>query len=706
MVVVRGFLRLALIPLHGRGVTRTLMIATVWLWCAMGLAIAEPGMAPPSNHWVFKLPPAAQQEMVLIGVRVLDAADQPVGHADVLAYCEPWDFTRRGSTGERGSWTVKGPKGDWTFYATKPGRGPNGIVAALRRVKVDRNASVIVRPTQRMQFTPMSSQPSAIQLTFTPTDLPSPVTSLNCGSLARGQRADWWLTADVAGIAAVTQEPDTTCAGLLQFIPLKGASPPRELANAIPFGQVRITLESHLAADSWWNLYFDPLDHEGGTQGVFVRRVPPGGATYRMAVSPGRYRIYACFQLNPPDGKLVYVAWFAPQIATVVPGKPLDLAYSTRLQVKNAGVTTIVWGVGAHLWFDLADSKGNYVDSLAGTATLRVSQDGVRAYDGPVTDCSSRYVFLKEPLSKMRPGKPIYLEYMYQSPVLGKMEYRGQLPYDKPFCDFFPVIAESQHFELRSRAPTPYGTALLEVCETAHSWLAENYAGPIHPASLKRFVLGFSSPVGVGWASVDYFYTDIYSAGKLVPDSPRDLLVVLFHELGHLYQGSPPHHQANGMDSGTRESQANMVALYCLRAVRGERLFREWRQVRSNQFFEDVLGTAQASEGERHHFLLLYIDAKYGQRVNRDFFRTVYADEGNCGQVLLSMDFLTNEYERGAALYSFLAGDNLAWLYRWARLPVSDEVVDRAMRAFREGGAKAPAPTDGPKPATSPASRP
>jgi hypothetical protein len=70
------------------------------------------------------------------------------------------------------------------------------------------------------------------------------------------------------------------------------------------------------------------------------------------------------------------------------------------------------------------------------------------------------------------------------------------------------------------------------------------------------------------------------------------------------------------------------------------------------------------------------------------------------------MDFLTNEYERGAALYSFLAGDNLAWLYRWTGLPVSDEVVDRAVRAFREGGAKAPAPTDGRKPETSPTSRP
>jgi hypothetical protein len=139
------------------------------------------------------------------------------------------------------------------------------------------------------------------------------------------------------------------------------------------------------------------------------------------------------------------------------------------------------------------------------------------------------------------------------------------------------------------------------------------------------------------------------------------------------------------MGSSAGESQANLISAYCLRALQGERLFREARQFRSRQFFEFLAGTGgDLPDFDRHFFILLYIDARYGFHINRDFFRAVYADEGNCGQLLQEMDFLANDHERIAALYSFLVGDNLAWLYRWARLPVADASIDQAIRKFQE----------------------
>ncbi len=57
----------------------------------------------------------------------------------------------------------------------------------------------------------------------------------------------------------------------------------------------------------------------------------------------------------------------------------------------------------------------------------------------------------------------------------------------------------------------------------------------------------------------------------------------------------------------------------------------------------------------------------------------MFAGEGPYAQMLANMEYLANDHERIAALYSFVVGENLGWLYRWARLPVADKNVERAM---------------------------
>jgi hypothetical protein len=76
---------------------------------------------------------------------------------------------------------------------------------------------------------------------------------------------------------------------------------------------------------------------------------------------------------------------------------------------------------------------------------------------------------------------------------------------------------------------------------------------------------------------------------------------------------------------------------------------------------------------------MFYIDARYGQAVNRDFFLAVYANEHDLGAILETMDFLKTESERTATLYSYFVNENLAWLYRWAGLQVSDEIVNQGV---------------------------
>jgi len=89
------------------------------------------------------------------------------------------------------------------------------------------------------------------------------------------------------------------------------------------------------------------------------------------------------------------------------------------------------------------------------------------------------------------------------------------------------------------------------------------------------------------------------------------------------------------------------------------------------------------SEVGRYQFPLFYIDARYGQAVNRDFFRTVCTNEHNLGAIVEMAGFLKTESERTASLYSYLTNDNLAWLYRWAGFQVSDDIVDQGLAYIR-----------------------
>jgi hypothetical protein len=135
----------------------------------------------------------------------------------------------------------------------------------------------------------------------------------------------------------------------------------------------------------------------------------------------------------------------------------------------------------------------------------------------------------------------------------------------------------------------------------------------------------------------------------------------------------------------TGESQANIIGSYIARAIYGERAFRsgQHRLLYSTMFFNYVAGLYDMDEADLYLFPLFYIDARYGQTINRDFFCAIYANEDNLSAILETADFLKTESERTATLYSYLANDNLAWLYRWAGFQVSDEIVDKGVAYIR-----------------------
>jgi hypothetical protein len=302
----------------------------------------------------------------------------------------------------------------------------------------------------------------------------------------------WAVSSNITGIATVFQQPEIGRPGRLQFIPFRMGRFPQAPGNAGPLGRVRFILDSKLAGNSWWNFQFDPLDHEAGVQWPVAPRVPPGRNTFEIDVSPGRYRIWTDFW-DVSSGQ--QGASFVPRLVSVSPNQSLDFSFSTQLEVRS--VEVLAWNWMVHLWFDLVDREQNYVDYLSGQAGLRLQQNGKIAYDGPVTRSSSRYIGLQSPLSEMRTGQPIEVDYSFDSPVVGTMIYRGLLPQDRVFNESLPVIAQSDHFRFHSRDSSALATEALRSLENAYSWLIENYAGPVSPSITSCFEVGLWSPVGV-----------------------------------------------------------------------------------------------------------------------------------------------------------------------------------------------------------------
>ena len=188
----------------------------------------------------------------------------------------------------------------------------------------------------------------------------------------------------------------------------------------------------------------------------------------------------------------------------------------------------------------------------------------------------------------------------------------------------------------------------------------------------------------------------VYAAQTLDPRLLNTATRVLFHEYGHQYQGSEPHaHDHAFVGKDTCESVAALLGDYAIRLLHGERGYRWACQDRSRRFFDRLDGGEAGASGKAIQedmllFIYHYLHDRYGQKVNRDFFRATYTSDGNWEAMLRSAAFLETPAERSAAVYSFLAGDNLAWLYRWAGFPMEDAKIARALAYFKERGATMP----------------
>jgi len=539
-------------------------------------------------------------------------------------------------------------------------------------------------------------RPRAARLSFVPTCLPIAVKPVPAGFVQEGS-ARLSVTPDLKGFTWLVIDAEEGASAYVILHSLSTSERAVVPVDESSLSRLLVKFDGYPRGETRAVVNFTPVDRDAAEVGVPVR-IPLSGRTCSFMVTPETYRVTVS-----ASGSGVFV----PQTLALGQGKEHTLHYGSKFEAR---LNVLRWGPKMlELWFDVIDDRGNCLHQVdKSTGTLRLTGSADTLYDGPGVRKSARHFKIERNWGPPESRGDVGYEYVLNSDFLGSLARRGVLPTDpKEFLpDSLPVTFASPHFEIRYRENTPEAAQrVAEALEGASSWLAQHYAGPIQVRRHDRITVRSVRPVGVGAAGGDNIGVLVYAAQVLDPRILGGTTRVLFHEYGHLYQAHPPHHQAQNMGKDTCESIASLLCDYCIRALQGEQGYRRTNQNWSKGFFnsrlanqkpedeEDTIGEGdEAPEhgADRLDFIYHYVHMRYGQKVNRDFFRALYASEGNCEQVLFSADFLQTEVERSAALYSFLAGDNLGWLYRWAGFKVEDAKIDRALSYFKERGASIP----------------
>ena len=655
---------------------------------------AEPELDPPLAHWLYQQSHEEQTRLVKITVQVQDELDQPVTKAKIIAYCLPWHFACYVTTDDDGQAVIQGPIGDWTFYV-----GKASYLTAKHNVQITDDIDIVIYPENKTILSIENISDNQVvgelllghaNVDFQLDDILSPFTNPNpvfyIGRFKDGL-LEFSSLPNIEGWLCITRNATDDELGLALISPYNTSNPHQVDFSTLGLATVKVRFDGY-GQEIRTVIGFTRLDQTSGPHYV-AYYPPPTGGEANILVTPGNYRVHVT---AIPGNGIAY----EPAILNIEPNETYQLRCGNTFK---ANALVLTWSSKRlDLWFDIRDNYDQFAWQVPSNDTsVRLTQDGALIYEGPAHEARDRHLPLELDWQPYwQNGSPIDYEYSISNSVLGTLNATGSFPADPLMAlseDNIPLTYRSEHFDIHLLDTSEErGQYIAESMESALEWLFTTYAGPVAPRGRDRWPLCSYAPVGVGWSGGSKFAVNVYAGGILEPYLPAGDTFVLFHELGHCYQASPPHHQAQGFGSLTCESNASLISGYCMRAIQGINSFYAMQQKYANSFFARLLdpSTAREINADDYDFIYHYIHNRYGQQVHRDFQRMLYRSEGNGEQLLLAADFLNTEAERSAAIYSYLCNDNLAWLYRWIGEDVTDEVVNQALDYFFDEGIELP----------------
>jgi hypothetical protein len=150
---------------------------------------------------------------------------------------------------------------------------------------------------------------------------------------------------------------------------------------------------------------------------------------------------------------------------------------------------------------------------------------------------------------------------------------------------------------------------------------------------------------------------------------------MFLHELSHIFRDSV---FSNDWPGWFDEAYVTMVSIYVFEEMWGKNFGLYTKSGVSHNFFRYITGNNDVGEYWRILFVFFYLSQKYRTTINREFLQ-LWANETSNDAKERILDAGFNENETFCIVYSYLAGENLAWLFSLAGIQVSHERVVQAL---------------------------
>jgi len=616
---------------------------------------------------------AEQFKFVSVTLIVKDINGNAIKNAEVKAFSEDWsikyphDWGRFNYTNESGYASFEIPVGNWTFFVgggnefkwSHPGEGYFTVL----NVDISSNSTFEIRPNDTINLTvyDINNQPLDVDDVYLMESTHVPMVPLPiCGKTDNGN-ITIQVTEGLKYDLLLIKRPSSDGEGYILYYK-NVASGSNLNVNPAPSTMSHIKFECYDRFNNSTILNIGislPYVDMDRLHGFFDFNV---NGSADMYVTPMFVRIN---YRNMPHG------WYY-----IFVGKGYNLTAGSDMTLKFGGPVTVdvkVQQQNTQIWLLVRDSFGNILDFFSTPAgdshiPIKLTRNGSIIYEGELVKwLQGRLDVTYEP-----ENSPQYEIILDLGPSYGVFNLTGTLLSDETAYGYDNIT--TQHFIVHG----PYGfrDKIQEFAETLEAvyplYEYINNGDLESPIDVYIDICPFSA----GWAGTNVFgvwlggflHWDSYGigAGSTIFEG------VVFHELGHVFQLSPPNYYF--ISSWYGEPHATLLGYEAIEYLHGENIGK-WHRANHPKFFDYIHREADLDLIENTQFILFYLREKYGMEIHKDF---VLLWNGDYKDILFDAGF--NDKESVAVLYSHLSRENLAWLFQLAGFDITDERVDEGLK--------------------------
>jgi len=610
-----------------------------------------------------------------VTVFVKDELNNPAKGAFVKAFSPEWGvayphFEEWGIADGEGEFRFVLPTGDWVFLATNNWNysllNPNRGFFIKVFVHIDSNTSLILKPkkavTLRIYDEKKAPLPVDELYALDPQYIPA-VPPAFIGYTKTGVFT-LYTTEDQITVIAI-KRPSQGSPGYILTGSIKGDG---EISSTNSSRLVFTTYEANGSLSQYWNVEFRLPD-------LYI-----GNWVFPFSI-PGRAEFYVTpmnVVVNPryiPPGWYYYFEGIGLSLET---GHTYSYSFGGKAQFN----IWVIKGVeeDTQLHFDVRDQFGNvlafYSDPTGECKiTLRVFEGGREVY----RDNVGKYIHgtLFYVLRRVFSDSATFELYADMGPLggLGEISINGLL-YNQSVKykyieseNFIFHIPVEYFWNISGQAREQVFLYSLEALYKAMSSnLREKLQDKPHKAEVR---------LATEWAAAAG--TNIVAFGLGVARRPVNVhhgwLDVFGWSLGVLYSWTPP----LVYDVECRifcGPLATYLGIEAASSLYGQNV-RLWYWGTHPGFFDYLSGDEKIPEGERMLFIFFYLHKVYGPEIHKRFIQ-LWANNTSLKDRLMKEGFNINETM--ITLYSYLAGENLAWLFRIAGYRISEERINEGLR--------------------------